>query len=964
MTFFPGGGGKISTSSDVALNNPSDRQVLAFDSNLAVWKNANAAKPEDVQELQTQVETLRTTVNDIQQAFSTHHPNTLPAPTLTAQASSTQALLSWTAVTGAVSYQLREGSSVIFTGGANSFTDTNVVAGSSTSYSVVGIDSAGASGLSQTIYVTIPNSGDGSGLPDLVATPIAPPSNLKAGDQHTFQATVTNNGPGAVAQGIIIGIPFYVDNVFTSASDNYSGGIAVGQTITLTANRGPNNDISNPVWTATAGSHQLKTIIDDINRISEADETNNSTTLVFDVQSSTTPPPDTSTPGTVRPSWVAATNVGGGFFDAAAIRLPHAAHSAFIAADGKSYVASNWEERADELGGLNADGTPQGHYKNVHTSPAGYAVTVSGTDVFWGDRAGFRRHSSSTLGAVSLPSNGSGEFGSVRATSGNDHRRVRGLAVIGSEIFVSQDDNRIHVYSLSNYAELRSWATSAPNYNCLTAGNGRLAYLSGSTLTYYSTTGAVQGSITNLTDPIGLALDDQNPGRIGICLGAGDHRVVYYDYNSGTINASTTAPVKTLGVLGGMMSTSGAAKGSAVDKHRFIFPRFARILSDGSYIVVMYAAYPLPDPEAGGVIVRRFNSSNNLAWENLAMIFCDTGFIDPDEPAMLYTVRDKFSVDHSANTTTPGLGWSLLARTLDSTKAGDPRIPDAHAATAPQIRTLNGQKIMATVGMYSDSGLSVYKRNGDTYEYITNLGTGGWGQWLAVDGSYWRARGDRVVRRLFSGFDGNGNPSWGAETTWMKPSGSDWVDIRRAQYDSSTDTLFVSGFTSSQSNPGINDMEKLIGKVIRRYNNFSSSGLSQTATWSLNVPFSYGSPGSNGKVDIRKIYAPMGMYAEGDYIFTADIAYGLIRVYRKSNGSLLQTWNPTGRDPGATQPSTNDSTNPLRFNLAADPGMPGTGVCDIPNCITATRLPDGRYAICVEDNGSPKLIVYYWTPAV
>jgi hypothetical protein len=42
MTYIPGGGGggSIATSSDVALNNPADGEVLTFDSSTSLWQNA------------------------------------------------------------------------------------------------------------------------------------------------------------------------------------------------------------------------------------------------------------------------------------------------------------------------------------------------------------------------------------------------------------------------------------------------------------------------------------------------------------------------------------------------------------------------------------------------------------------------------------------------------------------------------------------------------------------------------------------------------------------------------------------------------------------------------------------------------------------------------------------------------------------------------------------------------------
>jgi hypothetical protein len=42
MSFNPGGGGKISTASDVAMNNPADGQVLKFNGSLTLWQNGTA----------------------------------------------------------------------------------------------------------------------------------------------------------------------------------------------------------------------------------------------------------------------------------------------------------------------------------------------------------------------------------------------------------------------------------------------------------------------------------------------------------------------------------------------------------------------------------------------------------------------------------------------------------------------------------------------------------------------------------------------------------------------------------------------------------------------------------------------------------------------------------------------------------------------------------------------------------
>jgi subtilase family serine protease len=111
-----------------------------------------------------------------------------------------------------------------------------------------------------------------TGTPDLVVTDISwSPASPAAGNAVTFSATIKNQGTGLAAAGVIKGVSFFVDGTQVCWSDNNTNSIAAGASITVTANGGP----SSSLWSATSGSHTIMAWVDDVNRISESNESNN-----------------------------------------------------------------------------------------------------------------------------------------------------------------------------------------------------------------------------------------------------------------------------------------------------------------------------------------------------------------------------------------------------------------------------------------------------------------------------------------------------------------------------------------------------------------------------------------------------------------------------------------------------------------------------------------------------------------
>ena len=108
---------------------------------------------------------------------------------------------------------------------------------------------------------------------DLVVTSIAwNPGNPAVGATATFDAVIKNQGSVASPPGIIHGISFRIDGKSVAWSDNNTTSLAPGASRDQIANSGP---VGAPGWTATAGTHIVEAIIDDVHRIIESNDANN-----------------------------------------------------------------------------------------------------------------------------------------------------------------------------------------------------------------------------------------------------------------------------------------------------------------------------------------------------------------------------------------------------------------------------------------------------------------------------------------------------------------------------------------------------------------------------------------------------------------------------------------------------------------------------------------------------------------
>jgi len=235
-------------------------------------------------------------------------PTVPAAPTgLTATGGNAQISLAWNASSGATSYNVYRGTTAggenttaIATGiTATSYTNTGLANGTAYFYKVAAVNSAGTSGLSNEAGAT-PISGV-AGI-DLVVTSVSlSPALPTSGSQVVFSAVIKNQGSTATPAGTITGVQFAVDGATSPVnwSDNTTSSLAPGASVTVTATGGTNGV---NYWTATSGAHSVQAWVDDVNRIAESNENNNTLSQSFTVGSGSSQPDLTITSVTLSPA--------------------------------------------------------------------------------------------------------------------------------------------------------------------------------------------------------------------------------------------------------------------------------------------------------------------------------------------------------------------------------------------------------------------------------------------------------------------------------------------------------------------------------------------------------------------------------------------------------------------------------------------------------------------------------------
>jgi uncharacterized protein YjdB len=272
-----------------------------------------------------------------------------------------------------------------------------------------------------------------------------------------------------------------------------------------------------------------------------------------------------------------------------------------------------------------------------------------------------------------------------------------------------------------------------------------------------------------------------------------------------------------------------------------------------------------------------------------------------------------------------------------------------HIST-PYIRVINGQKFMFITTMYG-GGFYIYRFGPD--EILIPCGeiryNSGWtdnnanglkdpgettlginyqydlfGVCVDNDGAIWYSIGGNIRKHSIQSIT-NGVPIYNTTTPNVTTSmPAPFNDVRRVQYDSDNDIMYISGYTSSRP---FTDDWKSCGLVLARYNNWSTGN--RAASYTINLPSTTAGDGGN----------MVSTAIEKDYIFVMGVqTRGKLWVYNSSTGVLLGNMVP-GANVG---------------------GVSKTGWGDMVNSLSALKKSSGEYLITVEENGWGKVLIYRW----
>lgn len=482
--------------------------------------------------------------------------------------------------------------------------------------------------------------------------------------------------------------------------------------------------------------------------------------------------------------------------------------------------------------------------------------------------------------------------------------------------------------------------------------------------------------ITDVVQPTALAAS--NDGKLMVAENGPRKQILFYDVSG------TPFLDHTFGENGGI----GAGTPGIVTPTKFWGLTGIGMDSSGNIYV---ALNPANDVQSS--CIRKLTPGGQLVWEVRDDIFMDVVSADPTTDGQdLYGVEEHYKVDYSK--TTPGTEATLYAYTLDEVKyPNDPRLHlqagDVHGQTSPVIRYMDGKKFMFITGSF-EKGIAIYRFDGEIAvpagfiaAHDIDSNTGAWppsqpnyGRWIWRDNngdgniqSTEYISADGVEEYPWAWYvDANGNVWYGNENgsitrynyqgvnTYGVPlydrahittySTNAFTQLERIQYIPTTDTMYLSGYTSANPKTGIE--WGMVGREIRRYDNWSTSRTLH-AGYPIILPYECdpNEPDPQSTQDFEKRIVVKAMCVEKDRIFCAYFTKGPegisqtqisergeIRVYDSNSGAYLGTMIP-GAEVG---------------NFV--------GWVDFPDAINATQRSNGEYEVFVEEDGRGKVLLY------
>lgn len=680
-------------------------------------------------------------------------------------------------------------------------------------------------------------------------------------------------------------------------------------------------------------------------------------------------------PGTVSTSWFGNSWVMDGA--GAPKWANNAVTDIWVSPEGKVYTASEWDERAQEIG-IYQYGDKIGHVKDTHGSIDGQAITGNASHLFLSLNSKFRRFSRSTNGSSGITVDVGG--------------KVWGLAADANRLFVGTDalGGLIRVYNPWTQAFLNEWVFERPGRMSVdSAGNVWVIQRGNASnpvrLVHFSPAGTQLAVITFAAgvEPSDLAAD----GTTRVLVSDGGSNQDVKIYNTAALGGSPTTVSDTLGTSGGIFAAGGGYVRGQAGPGRFDEPTGVGIDSLGNYYVSTWGPLRADGAAAhNGSSIESYNSEKAQLWRVFGLEFEDCGDIDPTNSNVIYTKDGKYTVNWGNGVGQEATYWGT---TLDHVNYPlDPRNwinKNGNNNAGTRVVTAGGRKFLYVWDQKSNY-MQVYRFDGevavpaalfrksggsadtrisapgstdpwvmwlwqdrdqdgqfDADEYTTykdNPYMFGW--FVDRDGGVWKGLRKDGIRKFTLTVDANGMPTYSAATSTLvanpAPFNSSMSgDIRRVHYDAATDTMYVTGFNSSNIQGGSsgND-DRGAGRLMARYPNWNDGN--RTASNTVELPYNF------NFTDVwNSHWTPESIDVAGEYVFVAyfDPGAARIRVHKSSDLSFVGEIT-AGQVNGQIQ---------------------GTDV-DTPNAVNAFVRSNGEYIILQSNYNFANQLMFRWSPVV
>jgi hypothetical protein len=549
---------------------------------------------------------------------------------------------------------------------------------------------------------------------------------------------------------------------------------------------------------------------------------------------------------------------------------------------------------------------------------------------------------------------------------------IRGLSATDTELYASDTyGNQIVVFDAHSMRRLRSWSVAVPGRIAIDS-DASIWVISGfgtgsANVLHYTASGAPLTGTLPLpagTVPTDIAVSPS--GQILVADNGQKQQVLVFDKTASGATQLTGA----LGTLYGIFHEPKGTPGN----WRFNGITGIGFDQTGNIYVAQNGEGPRPLASAtvgqGAVLESYTYATRGFNWRLQGLTFVDSGAFDPATPNSIYTGSKRFTMDYSQPA---GYEWKYAGFTLD--RFDFPDDPAFHQPRGvrgePMVRRINGQPYLYTLdpgahylnvyrfdaahdevaipsGLFAQNplpgtwpaGQPTYGEwmwrdaNGDGHVDASEItgnpstgstvGNGFW--WVDTPGNVWLATPASGIREMpLQGFDSVGNPIYTYTSSKMFPMPAPFSRIARIVYIAETDTMYVSGYTSSL--PWDWTHWKEAGRILVRYDNWSSG--SPTPVYTITLPWT---TTTNPQV------TPVGVAVAGNYIFVAELYTPKVDVYDARSGQMVGYMTP-----GAAVGNT-------------------TGWVDVYLGISAVRRDNGEYVVLLEDDARAKILMYRWTP--